>query len=812
MFYFNWLQKGNFTGVSDRFPVLKNRFETTVPGVYCIGDLTGVPLVKMAAESGHELVEKLVNDGSFAKLRQSVSDDTYELLIAGAGPAGIAASMRASELNVRHLVVESSRLFSTIHNYPSGKPIYVTPPEPPMKSALSFSDGTKETLLDDLAEDIKGKSLPVNEGETVKSITKRGNVFEVTTSAGTYKALRVIIAIGKSGNARKLNVPGEDLPNVFTRLIDPGEFSKKDIVVVGGGDSAVEAAVALADSGNRVALSYRKESLNRPKESNVRALEQRIRNGSVTTLLQSQVKEIRPEQVLLGTSEGETELRSDAVFVLIGTEIPIQFFKRSGIAMEGEKKPSDWVKIAAMLLFSMVLYFGKKAPVTRISGADGFFDVPSMLFTRNWPAMVNGLAAWGSFIGLAVFSVFLVAHFLQHRKKYFTNTWNTFKYSYFFVNLVLFSWLYVSYKLFNTRPVYGDMGIWYTLFYSVTIVVFGWRRITVNPTGYIKRQTLLLMAIQVIPLFILPVFVIPSLARNGLLSEWVMTNVFPAGSYWRAYGLVLAWPLFIHNLATNQPTAFWLWTGIIQSFVIIPLIIYKWGKGSYCGWICSCGALAETLGDEYRMKTPHGPVAKKWDNAGQVVLWLAAVVTILILTARYGSEPLSAFSLSLYSVLVDIFFAGVIGVGLYFVMSGRIWCRFLCPLAALMNIYTRFSRYRIFSNKKRCISCNICTKVCHMGIDVMGYANKGIPMDDVQCVRCSACVVNCPMQVLTFGSVDKIDMENKRYKEKKFALARGWASGLLKRDIEMLVEAEEKERSRGGKEEVKEGVKEGVKE
>jgi len=108
-----------------------------------------------------------------------------------------------------------------------------------------------------------------------------------------------------------------------------------------------------------------------------------------------------------------------------------------------------------------------------------------------------------------------------------------------------------------------------------------------------------------------------------------------------------------------------------------------------------------------------------------------------------------------YAWFVDLFLAGIIGVGLYFHFSGRVWCRFFCPLAALMHIYHRFSRFRILADKKKCISCNVCTSVCHQGIDVMSFANKGAPMADPQCVRCSACVQMCPTGVLTFGQVDR---------------------------------------------------------
>jgi polyferredoxin len=107
-----------------------------------------------------------------------------------------------------------------------------------------------------------------------------------------------------------------------------------------------------------------------------------------------------------------------------------------------------------------------------------------------------------------------------------------------------------------------------------------------------------------------------------------------------------------------------------------------------------------------------------------------------------------------YKWIVDVFLSGILGVGLYFWYSGRMWCRFACPLAALMHIYTKFSRFRIIPDKKKCISCNVCTTVCHQGIDVMNFANKGKPMDDVECVRCSACVHACPTGVLQFGQVD----------------------------------------------------------
>ena len=257
------------------------------------------------------------------------------------------------------------------------------------------------------------------------------------------------------------------------------------------------------------------------------------------------------------------------------------------------------------------------------------------------------------------------------------------------------------------------------------------------------------------------------MGNNGLfeagLGKWLADAFFPGESYWRAFGFILAWPLFIWNVFSEQPIWGWLVLSLIQTFVIIPWMVRRWGKGAYCGWVCSCGALAETMGDAHRHKMPHGVWWNRLNMVGQLVLAVAVGLLLLrvvgwifpgSLAGKWFAGLADGYPVFNYKYLIDLWLAGVLGVAFYFHLSGRVWCRFACPLAALMHIYARFSQFRIFADKKKCISCNVCTSVCHQGIDIMNFANKGLPMEDPQCVRCSACVESCPTGVLRFGRRD----------------------------------------------------------
>ncbi|WP_061249192.1 NAD(P)-binding domain-containing protein [Leptospira alstonii] len=753
--YFSWLHNNAPEGEVEIYPEVSDSYESSIPGIRVIGDLTGLPLLKFAVESGAKVVQKIRAENQ-RENRSAVAKESsvYDILIVGAGPAGVSAGIECKKLNYKFIILESNEPFHTIRSYPKAKPIFAEPKDLQTNSEVPIVDGTKESLLRDLQNTLDRWELPIQTNVRVTEIRTEDFGFSVFCESGEkFETKELVLAVGKSGNARNLRVPGEKLSKVFYRLIDPKDFEKEDVLVVGGGDSAVEAAIAVSEYANSTRLSYRGKELVRPKATNGQKLESLVASGKIEFLNETVVEEILDKEVRLkrigfpNSSHRSSDLRSEripntSVLVRIGSNAPIEFLKQIGLRIQSQKRFWDWIGFLEMILFANVIYWGKTS----------FYGNP----IHTWIASVSLL----SFIVVGIpFSTYL----FQKRKELFKNGWSTFKNSYLFSAASYFCLVYVGSKYFGFSLLGKQPGFHYTLLYSLTILVFGLRRMKVKPTEYIRKQTWTLILIQIFPLFLLPEMILPFLEQNGLLGNsngFLLTQVFPNGAYWNAYGFILAWPLNMGIFYNTEITSFWLIYGTVQTFGVIPFLVYRFGKGAYCGWICSCGGLAETLGDETRTEMPHGKFANQLENSGQWILLFAAIVTILKFSEIFLS-PWFPFThvlgniadngKKIYDIVVDLLLAGVVGLGAYFFLSGRVWCRFFCPLAALMHIYGRFSKFRILSEKKKCISCNICTKVCHQGIDVMGYANKGIPMDNVQCVRCSECVIKCPTDVLSFG-------------------------------------------------------------
>jgi len=656
-----------------------------------------------------------------AGLGGSRDSTTTDLVIVGAGPAGVNAALEARKLGMSNILLDAAEPFATIAAFPVAKPIFTYPAALVPEGALRLTADLKEPLLDELREQARGLEVMHERAERVSR--ERGALRVHLASGGSLLARRVLVAIGRSGDFRRLGVPGESQGHVSNRLHDPGAFVGRRVLVVGGGDSACEAAFQLASAGAAVTLAHRGADLARAKPENAERVRARAGAGTgrVELRLGSRVSRIGERDATLVDGAGrEVAIGADAVFVLIGREPPLGFLRRCGVEIAGERTARHWAAMAAFMAACVWLYNWKSG---------GFF---STLWRRNhwFPTdLPERLASAGGVVAAAAADP-----------------------------RTLLGTLAVS----ASSPAF-----WYTLAYSIVIVVFGERRIRRRRTPYVTAQTLTLMGIQVLPLFLLPEVILPLLGHNGLLPAGLADALFPRADYghgreyWRAYGFILAWPLDVYNVFTRQPLWAWIGIGFVQTFVLLPLGVWAYGKGFYCGWICSCGGLAETLGDDQRGKMPHGPVWNRANLAGQVLLALAFVLLGVRVLGWVvpGDDPFSrVFEWVLepgWKWGVDVALAGVLGYGAYFWFSGRVWCRFLCPLAALLHVYARFSRFAIVAEKAKCISCNQCTSVCHMGIDVMTPAQRGEPMRDPECVRCSACVHACPTGVLQFASIDR---------------------------------------------------------
>jgi thioredoxin reductase/Pyruvate/2-oxoacid:ferredoxin oxidoreductase delta subunit len=712
--YIHWLHTQWPAGTVEALPTVNPDGSCNLHGVRLVGDITGIPLLKFAIDSGAKAVRGILGEADFHPGAKGMLD----LAIVGGGVAGIAAAVEAKAAGLRCAVYEASTPFHTVANFPVGKPIYTYPRALTPAGELQIQGDTRETLLAELEAQRQAAGVETIT-QRISHVGRQGATPCLVPESGPpIPAQRIIIAIGRSGDHRTLGVEGEDLGKVSNRLHDPGSFGGQRVVVVGGGDAAVEAAIALATAGAETTLVHRGPSLSRPKPGNIDRLAEISDHpptegqGSLQVRLHSQISRIGREEVELRTSDGREEcIANEAVFLMIGREAPLAFFRRSGIPIQGELGAKQWTSFGLFLAFCLWLYHWKSYSWFALDALN-----PAGWLTA--PALARDLA-----------------------------------------DVVAISAQGPSFH--------------YTLAYSVLIGVFGLRRMRRRRTPYIKLQTWTLMLVQWLPLFLLPELLLPWMGVHGAfeagLGQQVADAFFPTcgyghgREYWRSYGLILAWPLFVYNWFTTQPMVPWLVLGSLQTFVLVPWMVWRWGKGAYCGWICSCGALAETLGDTHRHKMPHGPLWNRMNLVGQVILFAAFAMMALrtwgwthpggAIDVHFQGWLLAASPLT-YKWIVDVMLAGVLGVGAYFWFSGRVWCRFACPLAALMHIYARFSRFRIFPEKDKCISCNVCTATCHQGIDVMSFANKGMPMEDPQCVRCSACVEACPTGTLAFGHFD----------------------------------------------------------
>lgn len=310
-------------------PFVTPDFETNVPGIFIAGELGGMGLVRKAAEQGKQAINAI-------RARKAGGDVEFDVLIVGSGPAGIAAGLGALQHKLRYRIVEQEdSLGGTVYQYPRNKIIMTSPVHLPLVGKVKMTEVSKEALLEFWQDIIRKTGLEIRFRERMEEIRPQGQGFLVKTSAGEYSTRSVLLAIGRRGTPRKLGVEGEALPKVVYRLIDPEQYQGQKVLVVGGGDSALEAALAIAEQpGTDVTLSYRSDAFSRVKVKNRTRLDEAQANRRVRVILNSNVTRIEKDTVLLKCADGDLELPNDAVIVSAGGVLPIDLLKKAGIQFE----------------------------------------------------------------------------------------------------------------------------------------------------------------------------------------------------------------------------------------------------------------------------------------------------------------------------------------------------------------------------------------------------------------------------------------------------------------------------------------------
>lgn len=310
-------------------PNVSPNFETNVPGIFIAGELGGMGLVRNAIEQGRQAID------SISRLNGLGAVDMLDVAIIGCGPGGFSASLAALQHKLRFVTLEQDTLGGTVAHFPRGKLVMTQPFTLPLAGTFDFHELSKEELIAFFEDIVIITGLKVNTGERVDSIARVDGHFEVRSTQATYKTRSVLLTIGRRGTPRRLEVPGEDQPKVVYRMIDPEQYRGQHVLVVGGGDSALEAACEIAEQpGATVTLSHRSESFSRAKPKNRERIKQAQQAGRVAVFFSSCVESIGVQDVKLKWNGEQHSFANDAVIVCVGGILPTPFLKSIGVEVE----------------------------------------------------------------------------------------------------------------------------------------------------------------------------------------------------------------------------------------------------------------------------------------------------------------------------------------------------------------------------------------------------------------------------------------------------------------------------------------------
>jgi thioredoxin reductase/ferredoxin len=312
-------------------PLLSPDFETSVPGIFIAGELGGMGLIKNAVEQGRQAIESIAARTKRAKAETGMLDT----VIVGCGPAGISASLGAIERKLSFITLDQSTLGGTVGHYPRGKVVMTSPAKLPLVGEMKFGEVSKERLLAFWQDVLTKTGLDPRFEEQVLEIERHADHFEVVTPNQRYRARTVLLATGRRGTPRQLGVPGEELGKVVYRFTDPEQYTGQRVLVVGGGDSALEAATTIAEQpGTKVTLSYRGSAFTRARAKNRNRLAMMVEKGRVSELLGSDIVAISTDHIDLLQGGRNLRIANDVVIICAGGILSTQFLHNAGIVVE----------------------------------------------------------------------------------------------------------------------------------------------------------------------------------------------------------------------------------------------------------------------------------------------------------------------------------------------------------------------------------------------------------------------------------------------------------------------------------------------
>lgn len=307
----------------------KQSYESNLSNVFIIGELTGTGLIKNALTDGQLVIEKILNKKDFELSKKS---EIFDVAIVGSGPAGLSAGLACIKNELNYVIIEQNDIANTIRNFPRKKLLLSEPVRIPMYGTLWAGDCTKEELIEIWDKTIQISGVKINSHEKLNSLSQESGHFVLETPKAIYKANYVLLALGKRGTPRKLGVKGEELSKVTYKLQDAETYKNEKIVVVGAGDSAIEAAVSLANQNtNKVTVVNRNNHFNRAKEKNKNNILNYSESGKIEILYNSNLIEVLEKSIKIKVEEKLVEKENDSVLIFAGGELPNKFLKSIGV-------------------------------------------------------------------------------------------------------------------------------------------------------------------------------------------------------------------------------------------------------------------------------------------------------------------------------------------------------------------------------------------------------------------------------------------------------------------------------------------------